>query len=93
MRKLFLYTTSGCHLCELAEKILQPIIIHLNRINADSAESMQLCPVEITDDAELFERYGIRIPVIEFADSDEELRWPFTDEEAFVFLASKRAKT
>lgn len=93
MRKLFLYTTSGCHLCEMAEKILQPIIIHLNRINASSAESMQLLAVEITDDEALVERYGIRIPVIKFADSDEELGWPFTDEEAFVFLTSERAKT
>jgi hypothetical protein len=33
--------------------------------------------VEITDDAELLERYGIRIPVLRRWDTGRELDWPF----------------
>ena len=34
-------------------------------------------PVEIADDEELLERYGVRIPVLRRLDTGEELDWPF----------------
>lgn len=66
---LLLYATGGCHLCERAEILVR------RRTNA----SLEL--VEIADDAELLERYGIRIPVLRRSDTGQELDWPF-DEEA-----------
>jgi len=60
---LILYTTSGCHLCELAEEILY-------------AQNLRFTPVDIADDIELIQRYGVKIPVI--ADQQgRELGWPF----------------
>lgn len=63
--KLVLYGTLGCHLCEQAEKLIQSV--------TDAVVSV----VEIADDPQLLERYGIRIPVLQRLDTEEELGWPF----------------
>ena len=42
--------------------------------------------VDISEDAQLMERYGIRIPVLRRADG-EELNWPFALQSARGFLA------
>ena len=51
MHRLTLYTTSGCHLCEHAEAILD-----------EQGHTYQIA--DIDDDLELMERYGVRIPVV-----------------------------
>ena len=61
---LLLYTTSGCHLCEQAETLLQ-----------SAGASVEM--VEIADDEALLERYGARIPVLRHAQTGRELDWPF----------------
>jgi len=66
MTSLILYTTAGCHLCELAEAML----IKLQPTTFNTVHT------EIGDDDDLVARYGIRIPVIRFPD-DTELNWPF----------------
>lgn len=68
-RFLVLYTTSGCHLCEQAERLIQ------------QQTGLAVRTVEIADDAELLERYGTRIPVLQRLDTGEELDWPFTAED------------
>jgi hypothetical protein len=45
MREVTLYTTAGCHLCEMAEEVLH-------------ACGVQFTPVDIADTPELIERYG-----------------------------------
>lgn len=62
---LALYTTLGCHLCEQAEALIL------------AAAGATVRQVEISDDAELLERYAIRIPVLHRRDTGEELDWPF----------------
>ncbi len=64
-----LYGTSACHLCELAEALL----VALCRDNPGVAFEK----VDISDSDPLFERYGVRIPVIRDA-LGRELDWPFT---------------
>ena len=64
-----LYGTSACHLCELAEELL----IALGR---DTPE-LVFEKVDISGVDELFERYGLRIPVLRDA-AGRELDWPFT---------------
>lgn len=66
---LLLYTTSGCHLCEQAESLLR------------QQTGLALRTVEIADDAELLERYGVRIPVLQRMDTGDELAWPFDAKE------------
>tara|TARA_R110001592_G_scaffold240929_2_gene501219 strand:- start:39712 stop:39969 length:258 start_codon:yes stop_codon:yes gene_type:complete len=72
-----LFSTSACHLCEVAEEML----IALCQQNPDIVFEK----VDISDSDMLFERYGIRIPVLR-SERGEELGWPFTavQLEAFV---------
>lgn len=61
---LLLYATQGCHLCEQAEALLQSVDVRVES-------------VEIADDEDLLERYGVRIPVVRRPETGEELDWPF----------------
>ncbi|MCP5158338.1 MAG: glutaredoxin family protein [Gammaproteobacteria bacterium] len=66
MQHLFvLYTTSGCHLCEQAESLIQ------------QQTKMTVRPIEIAADSKLVERYGTRIPVLQHMETGAELGWPF----------------
>ncbi|WP_428772504.1 glutaredoxin family protein [Vibrio sp.] len=59
-----LYSTEGCHLCEMAQALLQSANVE-----------QQIEVVDIAFDDELFERYGVTIPVLNFQGA--ELNWPF----------------
>jgi len=67
---LTLYSTEGCHLCEMAFQLTEQLNIS-HHVNA----------VDIAFDDELFSRYGVTIPVLKFESSDgsqsSELNWPF----------------
>jgi len=71
-----LYGTSACHLCELAEEMLQLL--------GAAAPEFEYCKVDISDSDELFQRYGVRIPVLVDA-SGRELDWPFSPEQLRAF--------
>lgn len=90
-RALQLFTTSGCHLCEQAEILLAPVLVHANRLREQTGlDSLTLERVEIADDPLLAERYGVRIPVLCVQDDAQELGWPFDQSELFTFLAASR---
>ena len=74
-----LYSTSACHLCELAADML------LSQQTRD--HSLVFIKVDISDSDELFERYGVRIPVVAHPDG-RELGWPFSPRELSEFTAS-----
>lgn len=69
MITVMLYTTAGCHLCELAIEQLQKI-----------KHEVKIQPTEIGDDDSLATRYGATIPVLKFTDNSE-LNWPFTHQD------------
>ncbi len=77
MAKFLLYSTSACHLCEVAEAML-----HAWQ-RAGGQVDYQV--VDIADSDELFERYGVRIPVLRHPDG-RELNWPFGEDELASFL-------
>ena len=77
MIKLQFFTTLGCHLCEDAELLFSPMI----KNGVIKVES-----VDIFDDEDLMERYGVRIPVIKKIETGEELGWPFDSHSLFQFL-------
>jgi glutaredoxin len=54
-----LYGKPGCHLCELAEELLEDL---------SSEYPLSLQTVDITADPALFERYRYEIPVISLTD-------------------------
>lgn len=63
-----LYHTSGCHLCEEAELIVEQVT---------TPARIPFSKVDIADDDLLLEAYGIRIPVFSHLPSGRELGWPF----------------
>ena len=66
-----LYTTAGCHLCDLADVILLALPTHYQ---------VEITYTEIGDDDELVKQYGIRIPVLQFSDGSE-IGWPFEQDD------------
>lgn len=77
MITLQLFSTVGCHLCELAFEQVK---------NLPNADQINLQIVEIGDDNGLVEQYGIRIPVLKFPDNSE-LNWPFEQHDILQKIA------
>lgn len=75
--ELLFYTTSQCHLCELAEALL---------VSTPMPTPIPVDVVDVAQSEELVERYGTRIPVLRRNDTAEELNWPFTREQLLTFL-------
>ncbi|QXI26943.1 glutaredoxin family protein [Pseudomonas vanderleydeniana] len=71
-----LFGTLGCHLCEVAEAVLMPLVEH----------GLLVELVDIADDESLFERYGLLIPVLRRVDTGAELGWPFDAEQVVAFV-------
>ena len=71
---LYLYSTSHCHLCELAQALLTKLNVETFTI------------VEIADNDQLLLEYGTRIPVLKRENRNTELDWPFTSADIALFL-------
>lgn len=63
-----LYGTTGCHLCDKAEALLQ---------QAAAARAIEWRYLDIALDAALVEKYGTRIPVLVTGEG-REVFWPFS---------------
>jgi hypothetical protein len=68
-----LYGTESCHLCDEAEAVLREVGVAADYI-------------DIADDDELLEKYGIRIPVLQRMDTGAELGWPFDSARVLDFM-------
>lgn len=77
MKSIYLYSTSGCHLCEMAREIVSPLL---------NNHSLYLEEIDIAESDALIERYGVRIPVLKSPHHLEELGWPFDATQASDFL-------
>ncbi len=77
MTKLRLYSRPDCHLCEIAKALViaSGVPVEIERVN-------------IEDEVKLLALYGLKIPVIQRADNDQELFWPFNAAELAVFLSA-----
>lgn len=71
-----LFGTLGCHLCEIAEAEIMPLVEH----------GLLVELVDITDPDDLTEAYGLRIPVLRRVDTGAELDWPFDSQQVVAFL-------
>jgi hypothetical protein len=74
-----LYGTSACHLCELAADMIMAQAATLQGVDVEA--------VDISESEILFERYGLRIPVLQHPDN-RELNWPFSPLQLQAFLAT-----
>ena len=79
MLNLTLYTTDGCHLCDYAETVLQEVL--------QAEPELRWSNVDIANQDELIERYGIRIPVIRLEGADYDVGWPFSADDVIHYLA------
>ena len=77
MKPVYLYSTPGCHLCEMAKEIVSPLLNNY---------SLRLEEVDIAESDELIERYGVRIPVLKSPQHIDELGWPFDSMQVDNFL-------
>ena len=75
MVRLRLYSIPDCHLCEVAESLIQ-----------ESCTEVNLQKVNIENDRELLRDYEIRIPVLKRMDTGAELSWPFDESGLADFL-------
>ncbi|WP_286272903.1 glutaredoxin family protein [Thalassotalea hakodatensis] len=66
----YLYSSEGCHLCEQALQMCNPFIAN-----------GKLSVIDIVEQEELVEQYGVHIPVLERLDNGEKLYWPFTPQQ------------
>ena len=74
-KQLNLYSTSHCHLCELAYSlVMQP------------SNNIEVNLIEIAENEALLTRYGSRIPVLQRQDTQSELDWPFNETSIREFL-------
>lgn len=78
MKTIMFYTTEGCHLCEQAWKIVAPLAQQF---------SFQLRSIEISEDEGLVEALGTRIPVIRLDGMQQDLGWPFDDQDIIEYLS------
>lgn len=83
MKRLLLYTTTGCHLCETAEQLMQPAL---------TARGFRLERVEISESDDLMARYGTRIPVIWRPERQDELGWPFSEAAFLDYIGDAEAQ-
>lgn len=71
-----LFGTPGCHLCEIAEAELMPLVEH----------GLLVELVDIAQSDSLHQAYELRIPVLRRADTGAELDWPFDAGQVVAFL-------
>jgi hypothetical protein len=72
--RLMLFGTSGCHLCEEAEVI----------VNACVPDGVDY--VDIAEQEQWQEQYAMRIPVLYDPVTKQELGWPFDPREVEEFI-------
>jgi hypothetical protein len=71
-----LFGTLGCHLCEVAEAELMPLVEH----------GLLVELVDIAQSDAQYQAYCLRIPVLRRTDTGAELDWPFDTDQVVLFL-------
>lgn len=76
LKQLNLYSTSHCHLCDLAHSLL---------LNFEDKLAVKV--IDIAEDEALLDKFSLRIPVLQRQDTKAELNWPFASADIHKFLA------
>ena len=70
-----LFGSDGCHLCDQAYQLVEQL-----------QQTAIVTQVDIVEQQELVQRYGVRIPVLLCHQTEQELGWPFTIEQLAEFF-------
>jgi len=68
--------TSGCHLCDVAEKMVRGLLPPLG---------IDVLKVDIAADDKLVEQYGMLIPLMR-NEKGQELGWPFDESQLLTWI-------
>jgi len=79
LRTFRLYGTSACHLCEIAQGVIEETWRERGNFTLEK--------IDISGSDDLFGRYGEQIPVLQHPDG-RELYWPFSGDEVIAFVDS-----
>ncbi|WP_038291304.1 glutaredoxin family protein [Zooshikella ganghwensis] len=77
-RKLILYSTEGCHLCEQA-------LCLINSTSHISSIDIEIVDIAVCD--KLIALYGVHIPVLEDKLREKKLFWPFDEVQLSTWLS------
>jgi hypothetical protein len=89
---ILLLSTQACHLCELAQGVLQQAFSQ-PEIVALSQHDLNIYLQDIIDQPLWLEQYGEKIPVLLDESSSLTLEWPFDALEAVRWLQKVAANT
>jgi len=78
MKRFKFFTTKGCHLCEQAINLLDEL---------HDRYTFEMEVVDISNEENLVQKYGLIIPVVLNVENNELLCWPF-DKDSVVKLLS-----
>ncbi|AEE23193.1 glutaredoxin family protein [Paraglaciecola chathamensis] len=73
---LLFYTGKNCCLCDDAQAILDHV-----------APEVGYTKLDVRSSTELYHLYGARIPVLKRQDTEQELGWPFGEQQLREFLS------
>lgn len=81
MRRLILFGTSCCHLCEQAVAIID--------ICVQEGPDLTIEYIDIAEQEQWQEQFAIRIPVLYDPATKQDLGWPFDQADIAAFITTK----
>jgi hypothetical protein len=74
---ILLLSTQACHLCELAQGVLQQVFSQQDILALSEKADLQIYLQDIIDQPKWLDQYGEKIPVLLDESSSLILEWPF----------------
>jgi len=78
MIRLLLLSTSGCHLCEQAQQIINDCLPNYSELTVEV--------IDIAEQEQWQADYAIRIPVLYHPETRKDLGWPFEQAQVDAFI-------
>jgi hypothetical protein len=83
---ILLLSTEACHLCELAQSVLQQVFGQPDMIALSQQANFQIYLQDIIDQPLWLDQYAEKIPVLLDESSNLTLEWPFDASQATQWL-------
>lgn len=90
---ILLLSTQACHLCELAQGVLQQAFSQPDVLALSQQADLQIYLQDIIDQPIWLEQYGEKIPVLLDESSNLTLEWPFDVSAAVAWLEKVAVNT